>query len=74
MITFGIIGLLLISYAVWVKKEKPQDTLFIVGGIALLIYSIYVKDPIFIILEVIFVISASVELITVWKKKNKEGC
>lgn len=63
MITFGILGLLLISYAIWIKNEKRQNVFFIVGGISLLIYSIFIYDPVFILLQIIFIISAFIELL-----------
>ena len=68
MIIFGIIGLLLISYGLWVKNEKYQDIIYIVGGLSLLIYSIEVGNTIFIILQIVFVLSAIVELIKITKK------
>ena len=68
MIFFGIIGLLLISYALWIKSEKTQDRIFILGGFFLLAYSIHINDPIFIFLQVVFIVSASVELAKLKKK------
>lgn len=35
MIVFGIIGLLVIAYAIWVHRERKQDKLFVIGGVAL---------------------------------------
>jgi len=58
---FGIIGLIIISYAIWFKNEKKQNLLFMLGGVFLLIYSIYIQDIIFIILQGIFVVSALLE-------------
>lgn len=69
MIIFGIIGLLLISYALWVKNEKYQNIVFIIGGACLLAYSIFIDDVIFIVLQVIFIASAFFEII----KKKKHG-
>jgi len=68
MITFGIAGLLIIAYALWVKNEKIQDALFIIGGACLLVYSAYIKDTIFIVLQVIFIISAFLELLKLRRK------
>ena len=68
MITFGIIGLILISYALWVKSEKKQDIIYVIGGVALLIYSIAIEDIVFIVLQIIFILSASIELLSL---KNK---
>jgi hypothetical protein len=69
-IIFGIIGLLIISYSVWVKNERRKDLLLILGGLSLLAYSISIRDAIFIILQIIFIISAFVaEFIQLSKKK-----
>ena len=69
MITaIGIIGLIVISYAIWIKNERKQDFLFIIGGLALLSYSFYQKDLIFFILQIVFVASAFVELLKLKKR------
>ena len=68
MLYFGVIGLLCISYALWVKNEKRQDILFIIGGLFLLLYSYSIGDIIFITLQVVFILSALVELIKLSKK------
>ncbi|OGH64915.1 MAG: hypothetical protein A2821_00360 [Candidatus Magasanikbacteria bacterium RIFCSPHIGHO2_01_FULL_41_23] len=64
----GAFGLLLISLGIIFKERKKQDTLYIFGGLALEAYSIYIGDLIFIILQIIFVISAVWDL---WRIKNK---
>jgi sulfite exporter TauE/SafE len=68
MITFGIAGLLLAAYGLWIKNEKIQDIIYIIGGIFLLTYSIYIDDPVFIVLQVVFIFSALFELIKLSKK------
>lgn len=64
----GIAGLLLITYGILVKGEKQQNILFIMGGIGLLAYSISLKDPVFVPLQIVF-ISASVYDIYAKRKK-----
>lgn len=66
---FGIIGLIIISCAIWFKNEKKQNLLFMLGGVFLLAYSIYLQDIIFIILQIIFTTSALIE--NFYKKKIK---
>ena len=68
MIIFGIVGLLIITYALWVKNEKVQDALFIIGGACLLVYSIYINDTIFVVLQIIFMLSAFLELLKLRRK------
>jgi len=67
----GAIGLILISVGVILKNEVYQDILFIIGGIFLGIYSIYIGSVIFIILQLVFIATASLELLTMYKKKKK---
>jgi len=64
----AIIGLLSIILGTFMihKKRKYTYPLFIIGGICLEIYSIYIKDLIFIILQAVFILSSIYGLI---KKK-----
>ena len=57
----GIVGLLLITTGVLVKKRKKEDLFYIFGGFALLAYSISKGDVIFIILQVVFTFAAIVD-------------
>lgn len=65
----GAIGLVLISIGIWIKKEIWQDVIFVLGGIFLLAYSIYISNTIFIILQIVFIISAGYELVKLKLKK-----
>ncbi|MFB6181275.1 MAG: hypothetical protein ABEJ24_00030 [Candidatus Magasanikbacteria bacterium] len=64
----GGAGLLLISYGVITNQEPKQDILFTTGGVGLLIYSIYIKDPVFIPLQIIFIFASIWEI---YKVKNR---
>ena len=63
----GILGLVLITLGIILTKRKTQNILFLIGGSLLIIYSINIKDIIFIILETIFTLVATYNLI----KKDK---
>ncbi|HBF67556.1 MAG TPA: hypothetical protein DDW36_03985 [Candidatus Magasanikbacteria bacterium] len=65
----GAVGLLLISIGVITKKRRIQDLLYIVGGLCLETYSIYLGDVIFIILQIIFTLAAVYDLVKVQLKK-----
>jgi hypothetical protein len=54
---FGVLGLLTITRGVFIKKEKSRDLSFAVGGVLLLVYSIYLRDTIFIVLQIVFILS-----------------
>ncbi len=68
---FGIVGLVIVSISIWIKKEKRQDLFFILGGLFLLVHSIGIKSWVFSILQVVFVVSALVELLELRKKKSE---
>ncbi len=56
----GAIGLILIIIGILIKSKnrKTRDILYIFGGLFLAIYSIYIKDIIFIVLQIVFIIVA----------------
>ncbi len=64
---FGVIGLLLITRAIFVQKETRQDWYFVLGGLFLLAYSSYLRDPIFIILQIVFTVSSLYEIYKIKK-------
>jgi len=70
----GIIGLVLIILGILVKKKdrKKRDVLYILGGILLAAYSFYIKDTIFITLQIIFVLVAIYDLIKINKNRKRK--
>ncbi|PIU22016.1 MAG: hypothetical protein COT14_03395 [Candidatus Diapherotrites archaeon CG08_land_8_20_14_0_20_30_16] len=54
----GVLGLIFIILGVLLRKKKQEDLAFICGGILLCIYSIYLKDAIFIVLQIVFTCAA----------------
>ncbi|MBT4153790.1 MAG: hypothetical protein HOE53_04015 [Candidatus Magasanikbacteria bacterium] len=67
---FGVLGLIIITIAIFAKKETHQDWLFIAGGSGLLVYSISLKDPIFIPLQIIFILASAYELFLISRKRT----
>ncbi|MCC6323394.1 hypothetical protein IT400_01230 [Candidatus Nomurabacteria bacterium] len=57
----GIIGLIFICIAMIVKNRKTRDSLSFFGGVGLLIYSIYLKDAIFMILQSVYIVVVSID-------------
>jgi lipid-A-disaccharide synthase-like uncharacterized protein len=68
-IVFGIIGLITLTYAVWIKDSRRRGILAAVGGVLMLVYSISIHDPIFITLQVVFIVSSLVEVLRSPAKK-----
>ncbi|MDD4332830.1 MAG: hypothetical protein PHT51_01845 [Patescibacteria group bacterium] len=58
----GAFGLLVISLGIIKKDRLAQDVLYILGGVCLEIYSIFLGDYIFIILQIVFTCSAIYDL------------
>ncbi len=54
----GAIGLLLVSLGVVVKKRILQNILFLVGGFFLELYSLIIGNTVFIVLQLVFILSA----------------
>ena len=68
----GIIGLLLIIFGVLIKNRdrKTRDAVYILGGLSLLAYSFYIRDTIFIILQIVFVLVA---IYDIYLQKHQSG-
>ena len=54
------------------EKKKPTYTFFLIGGVSLLIYSISIDDLIFIILQIVFIITSVIEIILVHKSTKRK--
>ena len=59
----GALGLILISLGVLFRKRCRQDLFYLAGGICLEIYSIYLGDVIFMILQAVFILAAAYDAI-----------
>ena len=59
----GIFGLLLITAGVIIKDRKSEDILYVIGALCLEMYSIYIGDWLFIILQFIFAVAAIYDFI-----------
>jgi Ca2+/Na+ antiporter len=70
----AILGLICIILGITITKtsqKRKQYVLFILGGILLEIYSLRIKDTIFIILQAVFTLSAIIELSMLYKRAKK---
>jgi len=68
--TVGVLGLLCICAAMIVRHRTTRDILGMFGGVCLLIYSLYLKDLIFIILQSVYIIVIVIDFIN---KKLVQG-
>ncbi|HLD31349.1 MAG TPA: hypothetical protein VJB37_00420 [Patescibacteria group bacterium] len=49
LIVIGLLGGILLTYAVFLETEKRQDVVFMIGALCLLVYALYRNNLIFII-------------------------
>ena len=54
----GALGLILIVLGILNKKRKMQDIYYVFGGIFLFIYSVFIRDFVFIVLQAVFILAA----------------
>jgi len=66
-----IAGTSLISSSLKIRRRYTYP-LLIIGGVCLLIYSIYLKDMVFIVLQSVFIVSSIVGLIRINDKRLKK--
>lgn len=65
----GAAGLVIIIVGMLLRSRKERDELYIVGGVFLGAYSIYIGDVIFTILQVVFTAVAVYDLLRRRKKR-----
>ncbi len=58
----------MMGVAIWLRNEVRQDILFVSGGILLLVYAVNLGDPVFILLQIVFIASALGELLKISSK------
>ena len=58
----GALGVVLVSYGLLIRKEHRQDYFELAGGLCLLTYSLYIRDALFVILQLIFILTVVYEL------------
>ena len=64
----GALGLLLVTAGILLHGNPKQNWLFTLGGIGLLAYSTYLKDPVFIPLQIVFTAASLYEIYKLKKK------
>ncbi len=67
----GVLGVILISVGIMKREEIKEDFYFILGSLCLEAYSLYIRDVLFVILELIVLFSALYEFIKLKKRKAK---
>ncbi len=69
----GVVGILLISIGMLVRKRKSRDKCTFLGGLCLLTYSIFLKDIVFILMQSVYIIVILYDFIKTKKFSNQEN-
>jgi len=69
----GGVGLVLIIVGVLINKRRLENFFYIIGGLYLLSYSIYIKNFIFIALQIVFILAAGYDLVTMKRRVKNKG-
>ena len=66
----GAIGIVFITVGILRKNKVEEIVYLIIGGVLLEIYSIYIGDTVFIVLQMVFILSAVLEIFKISKNKK----
>lgn len=58
-------------YGVFLETEKRRDLVFIVGGVCLLIYALWIRNKIFALAMFGFSVASLIEFIEIWTGHHK---
>lgn len=66
-------GVTLHIYGVLLEKEKNRDIVFVIGGLALFIYSVWINSKIFMVAMGGFTIASAIELFEIVSGRHKHS-
>ena len=67
------LGIILITYGVFLETERRQDLVFLIGALCLFDYALYIGNRIFMIAMAGFALASLVEFIEIMIGLHKEG-
>lgn len=59
------IGIILLSYGVFLEAERRQDLVFVLGAACLLVYALYIKNLVFVLAFSAFGLNSLIEFIEI---------
>lgn len=68
----AVLGAILITYAIFLEKEKRQDAIFLVGALCLLVYALWIGNLIFTIAMSGLALASLVEMIEILTGYHKD--
>lgn len=69
----AFLGILLLSYGVFLEAERRQDLVFFLGASCLLVYAIYIANLIFVIAMGAFALNSMIEFIEILTGLHKHN-
>ena len=70
----AILGVLLLTYGVFLEAERRQDAVFMVASACLLVYSLWIGNKIFSLAMAGLFIGSLIELVEILTGKHKHVC
>lgn len=70
VLVVGILGAILLAYAILLEAERRQDAVFVLGSAALFVYALIKGDYIFMLTTALIFIVAGRELIQILRGKH----
>lgn len=66
-------GVTLHIYGVFLEKEKRRDAVFVIGGLCLFIYALWIQNKIFILAMGGFTVASLIELIEIFTGHHRHS-
>lgn len=74
LVVLGVLGLILITYGIFLEKERLQDAVFMIGALFLAVYSYSADNIIFTTTFIVFFLGSAWEYYQIISGKHKHVC
>ncbi len=71
--TIAVVGVILHVYGVFLETEKRRDLVFIIGGVCLFIYALWIRNKIFALAMGGFTVASFIELIEILTGRHQHS-
>ncbi len=69
----ALLGAILITYAVFLEVERRRDAIFMLGGMGLLVYALWIGNTVFIIAMAGLVVGSAIEFVEIVLGRHVHG-
>ncbi len=67
------LGIIFLSYGVFLEAERRQDLVFVLGAVCLLVYALYIRNLIFVLAFATFGLNSLIEFIEILTGLHKHN-